>query len=248
MTVSQLLQFGSYTFPSGFHAASMPGDSALQIDAVPYRDGAIVSAGRLSEKIVEVRGTLMGDTTSLRAKLDAILAAVNTGRQKLYLWNDRFIYATKRAFATNYDPGSFDRYCDVSISFVCDTALWEAETGSTNTWTGPVNGNTRTITTAGNAIVFPKFAIKFTSTAAGMGLTVGSYAFTLLGTVTAGDVIEVDCAAKTVVLQSSGADKMSMFDGVFPSLAVGANNLSLSITGGKSAITEIVTTWRDRWY
>lgn len=248
MTVSQLLKFGSYTFPSGFYVSSTPGNSALQIDAAPYRDGALVGGSRLSEKIIEIRGTLFGDATTLRSKLDSLNAAVNAGKQKLYLWNDRFIYATKSAYVTSYDPTSFDRYCDVSISFVCDTALWEADIESTNTWASPVNGNTRTITTAGNAQVFPKFAIKFAATAANMGIAIGSASFTLVGTVTAGDVVEVDCATKTVVLQSSGADKMAMFDGVFPVLAVGANTVTLSISGGSSAITQIVTTWRDRWF
>lgn len=247
MTATYQLKFGSYEFPRTFVVAATPSTSAIEIVSAPYRDGAIISTPRLAEKIITVRGSMLATNAStLRELMDALLAAVNGGRQKLYLHTDRFIYATKRSLTTDYDPTSFDRYCDVSIDFVCDTGLFEAEDESSDTWSSPTTGQTRQIVTAGNAVALPKFAVKFTSTAAGMTLAVGSQSFSLTGTVTAGDTIEVDCAAKTVL--KGPTDKMSMFDGVYPALAAGSNTLTLTIGSGKSAITSIITTWRDRWY
>ena len=239
-----MLKLGTYDFPVGFSVASNPSNSILEVTQRPYSDGAIVGTPRLSEKVITIRGTLFATTASdMRTQMDALLAAVNSGRQKLYLWDDRYIYATKRSFSTNYDPSSFDRYCDVAIDFVCDTALFEAETVSTDTWATPADNATRSITNAGGVFAMPTFAITFTGTSGGVGLAIGSDLFVFSATVTAGSTLIVDCAAKTVMIGTT--DKMSGFTGVFPSLAPGANTLTRT---GTSAITSIVTTWRNRWY
>lgn len=247
MTTS-ILKFGSYTFGASFHVASTPGDSALQVDSVPYRDGAIVSTPRIAEKIIEVRGMLYSDTSTLRTKMDALQAAMNVGRQKLYLHADRFIYAIKKSFTTSYDPSSFDRYCDVSITFVCDTGLYESETESSDTWASPASGGTRVVASAGNASALPVYALTFaTAGTANVRLACGSLYFSLTGAVGAGDVIQVDAAAKTVKLGSTGADKILLFDGTFFGLAPGDNTLTYTYVSGP-AVSQIVTTWRDRWY
>ena len=244
MTYTPMLKFSTYDFPAGFSVASNPSNSILEVTQRPYADGAIVGTPLLSEKIITIRGTLFATTASdMRTQMDALLAAVNSGRQKLYLWDDRYIYATKRSFSTNYDPSSFDRYCDVAIDFVCDVGLFEAETVSTDTWATPANNATRSITNAGGAFAMPTFAITFTGTSGVVGLAIGSDSFVFSATVTAGSTLIVDCAAKTVLIGTT--DKMSGFTGVFPSLALGANTLTRT---GTSAITSIVTTWRNRWY
>lgn len=249
MTPTYLLKFNTYTFPACFHIASTPGDSALQVEQVPYRDGAIVSTPRVAEKIIEIRGMLYSDgSTDLRTKIDALNAALNTGRQKLYLHADRFIYAIKKSFTISYDPSSFDRYCDVSITFVCDTGLYESETESSDTWASPASGGTRVVASAGNASALPVYALTFaTAGTANVRLACGSLYFTLTGAVGVGDVIQVDAAAKTVKLASSGADKMLMFDGTFFGFAPGDNTLTYTYVSGP-VVSQIVTTWRDRWY
>jgi len=251
MTVAQLLKFGSYTFPNVFYVASVPGDSAVEADAAPYRDGVIIGASRLGEKRIEIRGTLMATTTeTLRTRLDALLAAVNTGRQKLYLWNDRFIYATKIGFATDFDHASQDSYCDVAISFLCDTALWEAETASTDSWVSPANGNTRVIAVTGNAPALPVFKFTFPNagtSATNIQLTIAGLSFTLIGTVYQNDAISVDVYNNTVFQPNTLANKMAWFDGVFLPLVVGNNTLTYNIVSGTAPIN-ITTTWRNRWY
>ena len=105
-----MLKFSTYDFPAGFSVASNPSNSILEVTQRPYADGAIVGTPRLSEKVITIRGTLFATTASdMRTQMDALLAAVNSGRQKLYLWDDRYIYATKRSFSTNYDPSSKKR-------------------------------------------------------------------------------------------------------------------------------------------
>lgn len=248
MTVTQLLKFNNYTFPASFYPVSVPGDSRLQVDPVPYRDGAIVSTPRAGEMHVEVRGMLYSDASTLRTKMDALLAALNTGRQKLYLHSDRFTYATKKSVTTNYDHSSFMRYCDVSIVFLCDTGFWESETASSDTWSSPASGGTKVVANAGNANAQPIYALTFgTAGIANVRLALGSDYFTLLGPVGAGDVIRVDVAAKTVTLASSEADKIAMFEGTFLSLTPGNNTLTYTLVSGP-AVSQIVTSWRDRWY
>ena len=243
------LKLGSYTFPSTFHPSSTPSDTRLGVVEVPRRDGVVVGTPTLKEKIVNVKGMLRADTpTALRTAMDSLLAAVNGDRQKLYLWDDRYIWANKIAFATDYDETSFKRYCFVSIDFLCDKALWEAETESTDTWSSPSHGATHGIVVGGNAPAEPVFEITVGATGnLDVELALPDGSFSLTGQVTSGDVLVVDCAEETVTLDVDDSDYMSQFDLVFLELSGGATNtLTFSNTG--VAVSQIVTTWRDRWY
>ncbi|MCE5199810.1 phage tail family protein [bacterium] len=245
------LKFGNYVFPVTFYPAQVPAESRLGTVEIPRRHGVAVGEPLLREKTISIRGMLRAaDPDAMRSAMDTLLAAVNAGRQKLYLWADRFIWATKTGFTTDYEPTSFKRYCLIEINFTCDTALWEAENESSNTWSNPVSGSTRDITTGGNAEVYPVFEFTFAGTGSlDVRLGIGNVYFTLTGAATDGDVVVVDCGEESVVMASSGNDYMNLFDSVFFKLGAGGiNRLSFTDNGGTVSVSQIVTRWRDRWY
>jgi phage-related protein len=245
------LKFGSYQFPSTFYPASVPSDSRIDTAEIPRRDGVVASDARLKEKVVTVRGFIRADTPdALRLAMDYMLGSINYGRQKLYLWDDRYIWAQKQSFTTDYDPTSFKRYCAVSIDFLSDTALWEADTESSDTWSSPANGATHDIAVGGTAYTEPVFEITAAATGTlDIELSIGDSVFTLSGEVNAGDVLVVDCGDQTVTLDLDDSDYMSMFDMVFLRLTGNATNtLKYTQYEGSAGVSQIVTKWRDRWY
>jgi phage-related protein len=68
--------------------------------------------------------------------------------------------------------------------------------------------------------------------------------FTLEGAVTGGDVIIVDSLEQTVTI--GGTDKTSLFDGVFPTLAVGSNTIQVDYTSG--TITNLSISHNARYF
>jgi phage-related protein len=248
---THLIRFGEYVFGSTFSVSSVPGDSRVDITDIPRRDGAVVSGNKLAGKRIVVRGMLRADTpAALRAAMDDLLAAINAGRQKFYLWDDRFIWATKTTFATDYDETSFKRYCFASIEFICDMALWESDTESLDTWLAPASGGVRNIAVGGNASAIPTFEITVSGSGVlGIEIGLGDSVFALDGEVNDGDIIVVDSTEESVELASYEYDYMSLFDNAFLVLAGNSTNtLSYIKTGGTVNVSQIVTRWRNRWY
>lgn len=253
--MSYLLRYGTYTFPATFHPAAVPGSRVVGAEKLPRADGGRVSPSYLDTKRILVRGGLAQgpmDSSDLRARIDALRAALAAQPQNLYLWSDRYyrnVYVGEQP--EDYEPTGFGRLASIEIEFVTGDPFQYSTTETTDTWSAIAStGETRAITPGGNAPALPKFAI----TVAGSGAKTLDWtihnqttdeAFTIAGTVTGGDVIDVDCLAQTVVV--GAVDKMTLFDGRWPTLAAGvANTLEESYDG--AALSQIVTTYRSRWY
>jgi hypothetical protein len=69
-------------------------------------------------------------------------------------------------------------------------------------------------------------------------------AFSLTGTVPDGTVIKVNSLDETV--QIGDTDRMDLFDGLFPLLALGDN--TIRVTEANEQITNLDVYWRNRWY
>lgn len=247
---THIIQFGTYTFGSTFSVAGVPSEQRISSESIPMRDGAVMSGSRLREKVITVRGMLRADTlAAMRSAMDTLLAAVNAGRQKLYLWSDRYVWAYKTGFATDYDETSFKRYCFVTVEFTSDTALWEAETESSDTWNSPATGNIHGIAIGGNAPALPTFEITCgASGSLNIEIEAGGISFSLIGQVNSGDVLVIDCDEETVELELDYSDYMSLFDMVFLQFTGNATNTLTFTNSGTVAISSIVTKWRNRWY
>lgn len=73
--------------------------------------------------------------------------------------------------------------------------------------------------------------------------SIDSWTFTFSGTLAVGDVVCIDTNDRTV--EKNGVNDMEHFDGDFPQIYSGANELIYTDTGGSRAIT-IVVSKKDR--
>lgn len=247
------LQFGSYVFPPTFYITEDPFQRITGSQKLPRADGGRVPVGTLERKRFVIRGKLIkGPTnpTNLRTRLDELRAAVHDGEQPLYLWEDRYYRNCQLTeYSDNYEATGFARIDDIFLAFETGDPFQYSEDLTSDTWAVSASGSTRTITSAGNAYAYPKLKI----TVGGAGSQTIAYtitnqttgeAFTLSGTVTGGQVIEVDCLEQTVVIGST--DYLSLFDGQWLKLNAGGNSILEAYSSG--TITQIVTEYRDRWW
>lgn len=252
--MSYLLKYNSYTFPATFYPADMAIVNRVPVEGLPRADGGRALAGYLDSRRVLIRGGLLRDNAAtLRSKLDSLRGALYGSRPgTLYFGDsDRYLRLCEAEdIRLPFEPTWFSRICNgIEIPFVTPDPYFYAVAASSDTWTVTGSAQTRSVTTAGNAPCAPAFSI----TVGGVGAQTIAFtitnqttgeSFTLAGAVTGGDVIVVDTLAQTVVIGTT--DKIALFDGLWPRLAVGANTLLESYTGG--SITQVVTTWNNRWF
>ncbi len=244
------LKFGTYSFPPTFYPAQEPSGAVVPMSKLPGGAGSRVSGRSLNGKVLQVEGGLVqNDTTPLRNQIDVMKAALQ-GSQSLYFEDDRYWKeAQLRDFEVRYEGTGFGRWARVALSFVTGDPYQYSTAVSTSSTSITASGQSISLTNGGNAPALPQYAL----TVAGSGTvnlaltltntTTGEVCL-LNGAVTGGDVITIDALAENVLRGSSAG--ISLFDGVFPSLASGANALTIAYTSG--SISNLTITYRARWY
>lgn len=246
--------FGDYEFANTFHPADDSLEWASAAGKLPRQHGGRALDFYLQPRRLLVRGgEIKGpfDSSDLRTRVDAIRAALGAAPQNLQFESDRYWRDVRVEYFRNpYGPTHYCRIAaEMEVSFLARDPFQYAIMGSSDTWSSPTTGATNTITVGGNTSARPIFTI----TVGGSGPvtidwtlenTTTGEEFTLSGSLTGGAVIVVDCLDMTVM--SGSTDEISMFDGVFPSMALGDNTFQVTIDSG--TITSIVTTWRSRWW
>ena len=249
--MAYVLKFGSYTLPATFAPRSDNRQAIAQASQLPRMDGGTVSTRRLTPKSMSVQGGISSSfgNSAIQTQVDTMLTSLQ-GIQDLYLLRDDRYYrnATMANYSVDYDQNSVTRYAMMNLEFRTgdpfqySTTLTSAAAGATAV--SPIN---KTLTPTGNAPSLPKFTITATSaTSVAITLTNSTTGetCTLTGTVPLSSDIVVDSLLKTVTI--SGVDYMSLFEGVFPTLAVGSNSVVVSWTGGGSYA--VASEYRNRWY
>jgi phage-related protein len=243
-------QFGSYVLPSGWAPVDMSLQSVVPVSKLPRSDGGYRLPGTLGPRRVVFRGTILRSSSqSWRQRVDDLLHELHEHRgSSLYVDSDRYLRSVDvEAVRLAFEPPDWGRVAEAEIEFIAADPFFYAAAETTNTETVAATGETWAVTVGNYAHVRPTFEI----TVGGSGAETIAFtitnnttgeAFTLDGDVTAADVIVVDCLARTVVIGAT--DKMSLFEGVFPRLDVGANTLQEDYTS--SEITQVVTKWRTR--
>jgi hypothetical protein len=248
------IQFGSYTFPRGFHVADVPSDSELTSSKLPRADGSTRPNSTRDAKRIVIRGGIIGTPgNTAQTQWDALLAAVNGGKQNLTLTSGRYYRDVQKTRMSNGFGGThFGRIVDsISLTFEAGDP-YQYSTTETSSLTNAIAASptTKSFTVStGNAPALPELRL----TVGGSGAvsleamvtnqTTGEV-FTLIGSVTGGDVIKVNSLDQTVLILTT--DKMTLFDGLFPTLAQGVNTFEIAYTSG--TITNIAVVYRARWY
>lgn len=256
--------FGSYTFPLTFTAVSDAADSDVPRAQIPRRHGSVALAGYLTERKIRVTGSLIGadgnhpitNCTVFRTALDALKGACNGGAGSLYVdpAGDRYYANAQKLTLMVTSPAEYLAMADIDVDFVCPDPFAYSTTLSSDTWnSGLTSGATHVVTNgAGDAFAVPVITITLAATAA-LALTISNNttgeACTLNGTPT-GTVIVIDTGAEDVYYSGGPpGGAFGLFDGIFPTLALGANTLQITLGAGNAAtISSIVTTWRSRWF
>lgn len=254
--MAYLLRFGTYTFPNTYFPAERPLANIVPSSKLPRSIGARQITGypdsvRLSIKGGLVKGPIKTrGLVSLDATRDDILAALSAGPANLYFGRDDRYYRNAQydRFSDSYGPTGYGRVVDNDIGFIVPDPRQFAVAASADTWTVSGSAQTHGVTAGGTAAAEPIISI----TVSGVGAKTIAYtitntttgqAFTLTGNVTGGDVIVVNCIDKTVTIAS--VDKLTLFDGQWPSLQVGANSWSEAYV--TNALSQIVFSWQDRY-
>jgi len=182
------------------------------------------------------------DGTSIRAAYDLVKGALmRSGVLPLSIDSDR--YANVR-LGGSVKASAWGGLPDKEYSVILvsrEDPPWFSETA---TALGPFNGS-GAVPTVGNGPADPAITLNVTAAPPGGLLTVADTTgqrFTIAPT-QAGPYI-VDSYLETVT--AGGADRMATFDGDFLRLLAGANNLTLTASGGAAATWSIA--WKDRWY
>lgn len=248
------LRFGTYDFPDSLTYNLQTFRSATPSGKRLRAHGARVPVGKLSERRIEVRGLLKRESaSSLQAQLDDLREALMSGPEALYLPNDRHLRNVQK------DDGGQDRYdntwperiVEVAIDLITGDPYLYSDTESEDL-TNALSSSPTTVVVnnaAGTAPAAPELRLTVggsgaVTLAATVTNTTTGEAFTLAGSVTGGDVIMVNSLDKTVLIGST--DRFDLFDGLFPSLDLGNNSISVAWTSG--SLTNLDAYWRSRWY
>lgn len=248
-------KYGGYTFPATMPPSSDPRQWLVPDAKQPRTDGGIVLPGYRTSKEFEIRGSIvrgpLQPTLVLRDQLDDLIEALSDQPQDYTHYDDRYWRCVRvRDLHIPYEETAFDRLAiGITIKLITADPFQYSRTENTDTWTAPSNGGTRVITLSeGNAKAAPIF--QFTVDGAGtvpIAYTLSNDTtgeeFGLAGDVSGGDVIEVDCLRRTVMI--GAVDMMYLFSGVFPTLDLGANTFTIGY--GATAIDALETTYQGRW-
>ncbi len=254
-----LLKFGSYTFPATFHCETVPTNRNIPTAKHARYDGARTLPGYLEGKTWRIKGGLAGSGSpiptpggTLRQQLDTLKAACNVSPTTFQTHDDRvWRNCQVGSFEESYDETGFDRYCDISFEVVTgDPFAYDLDAHS-STRSISASGQTLGAMVGGNAYALPQYQL--TVGAAGvlsaqLAVDTTQDVFTLNGAVAAGDVLVVDAVTKTVTRQGDGSNQISLFDGIFARMGVGANTLTLTYTGGGATLSNLTVAWNNRYW
>jgi len=242
---NRLLQFGTYTFPSGWKVVEDANTRVVPSQKLARQDGARVQQGYMDAKQITVQGSFIKGPLSrnndVRALLDGLHLALEQGPANLYLYEDRY-YRNMQAveFPDTYSETGFNRHADTRVRFIGPEPFSVSTINSSDTWTNPGGGQSHLIAVEGSVPVPPVFTITLSgSGAVDVNITVTNSttgeSFVIVtddttGQLHGGDVIVVDTEAQTITV--NGVLMMGLFDGQWFTLAPGQiNQIDLTITG-----------------
>lgn len=248
---NRIFKFGDSIFPVGTSVVAVERGRTIGSAKLARATGMRQTAGyrngiRVEMNVPIVRGPL--DTSDHWTRLAALRAMLAVGPANLMLLDEMYYRCCEPAGEPEEIPETgYNRIHQVRVTMVGPDPFLYSTGESSTTWT-PTSGGTQVLSPGGNASSLPTFNI----TVGGSGLETIAFTitnstteeeFTLEGDVTAGDVIVVNCLAKSCKIGTT--DRLDLFEGIFPSLDAGSNTITTAWTA--SSITSITATFRNRW-
>ncbi len=235
-------KFGTYSFPNTFYPELLPASRVIPMPKLPRAHGARVLAGYLDGKKITVRGGFI-NSVSLEDDLDALRAGLAQGPCDFqFLSNRKYRLCQALGYSDTYDATWWQRIVTIQFDLVTgDPFAYDMDDTTVN-----LVSSGGLATALGNAAAAPALSLTMGTTGAVSltceNLTTGE-SFTLAGSVVSGNVIVIDSLAQTVTI--GGADRIDLFDGLWPTLVVGDNVFLLTVTSG--TVSAQSATWKNRW-
>jgi len=245
MTVQ--ITFGSYEFGTSVERYAVTQKPRTKQIVVPRRDGVRMDIPPLGPLEVRLSGRLIDTTqTGLRTQFDVLKATLLKKRDRLTLFDDRFVDALLASYGDDFVPGSAMLAARYDLTFIGELPFLQSVALNSNSQTASTSPHSWSVTAAGTARTRP--TIRITNNSGGSiannikieNLTLGK-ALVFTGTLAAGRTLVMDMQARTIT--NDNIEDLTNWQGEFWELAVGTN--ALKYTGGVSVA--IVTEWRDRW-
>lgn len=224
---------------------------------VARRDGTKRSNLNLDDLMVKISIGVFGATpTAAQTQSDAILKAVSSYRfnpdgdvqyKDLFVKNDRFVRCILGQ-SLNSEFDSALRFIPMDFSFYAKDPYYLGINWNRTRTTVDSSPKTATVTVNGTAYSRP--VIKVTAGSADItaltieNLTTGEV-FSFSGTITSGEILEVD--TDNVTVKNDGVESIEDFTGdALMRITPGDNEFKFTVTGG-STDSVIDVDWVDRW-
>lgn len=242
------IKFGSYDL--GVNIDTYEVEEAIRINqqAIVRRHGLVSDDAYRGGMAITIGGLILELTDTLsRAVLNALKNALSQGKQPFTLYSDKKIDCKCNYFSYSYEEGDLRRIRwearlvsdDYGFVDVDQTVTEKTITSSPQTEAFVQNGNIETPPviriTAGSSDIETGLRID--------NLTTGKY-FTIGMAISAGDYLEIDVDALTVVDQD-GVNQLAKMNGDFFTLAAGSN--SIKWTGTATGSPTLTMTFRGKY-
>lgn len=256
-----LVQFGGYPFPAGFAPMSQESSKDLGEQERPRAAGTIVQSARNKSRTLTLEGSAMGfggGPAAIQAATDALRGACEASGavQKLFFGrSDRYIPAQLTSITESYKQSGDGSWYGAShkllLSFFAGDPYFYDNAGPVNAPGLIATGGT--VTPGGNAPAFATWTLgvmgggtgtmTLTNAATGEACTLGTPATAW----NAGDsVVLTRDGSGIYAVTLNGTSAPGLLVGLIPTLAVGANALSLAQTGGL-VLMGLGCTYTARW-
>ncbi len=242
-------QFGSYVYANetGVYVQRISDDMDVRtrMAETPGRAGNYTAGGLLAMRRVQMSGIIaVPFGTDLRDTWEAFKAAHRPGViQALYAHTDRYLLAEVSGVGkAEYDSLAY-RQLQFDVDFACSDPYWYDV--DTTTTTGLAGGGT--VTAGGTAPGAPLWTLVVSSigTAGTITITNTTTGEAFVLTPAATGTYLIDALAETVVRSSVDVSEQSA--GVIPTLAVGANTITVDLTGS-ATLTSLTCAAQDRYF
>lgn len=236
------VSFDTYTFTDDVEDFEFNDDTDIPTEKVPRRHGVFVNEEPTrAAKTIPVKGSFFKTSAANAvAELDTLARVLNSGEKQLKFNSGRYANAYKQRFSYGFlKTGDFTAVW-YNIEFLLADPFWYDTSATSTDVTSGYAGWTHN--NGGDELVYPVIQI----TAAGGGAfsaatmtnsSIGK-SWTYAGSVSAGAVLEVDCANFTCE-NPNGTSDMANFSGTFFWLVRGNNSLVLTYTGTAPANVNI---------
>lgn len=243
------VKYGTYDFGVGVERYDVRQRPRIRQVTIPRRDGPRLDIPPLAGTEITLAGKLFSSSqTTLRTLADEMKLAILKKKDKLTLFDDRYVECVLSSFAESFLVGGGMLAMRYELAFLSELPFLQSVTLNNNTQSAVAASPTSfAITVGGNAPT--RQIIRITNNSGGAiannikleNTSVGK-AMVFTGTLAAGRTLQIDMQARQIL--NDNVEDMTNWQGEFWEMIVGNN--TLKYTGGVTVA--IVTEWRDRWY